>query len=62
MKDNTSSPMIKVQKLDMEGNVLAEYRSMKRASEENNIPRGNLTKYFKEGWKSCGGYQWRKVN
>ncbi len=61
MIGNTNAPMIKIQKLDMDGNVLAEYRSMRRASEENNIPRGNLTHYFQKGWAQCGGFKWRKV-
>lgn len=61
MIGNTNGISYKVQKYSLDGKFLEEYRSLKQASEMNNIPKGNLSAYFSKGWKQCGGFVWKKV-
>lgn len=61
MIDNVNAPMQGAMKLSMDGKPLETYRSMKHAEKANNIPNGNLSHYFSKGWRSCGGFKWRKI-
>ena len=61
MIGNTNGIAYRVQKYSLDGIFLEEYRSLKQASEMNNIPKGNLSAYFSKGWKQCGGFVWKKV-
>lgn len=47
-----------VQKIDENGNVIAEYESLKQAADENNSLKSGICVACKKGTKSCGFY-WR---
>jgi hypothetical protein len=52
----------KVIKLDIYGNAICEYESLKVAGEENHVFPQNIGLCCKNNSKTIGGYKWRYVN
>ena len=53
---------IAVEKLDKNGVVLESYKTIKEASEKNNINRRGISFCIEGRQKTAGGYYWRKVD
>lgn len=51
---------IKVQQLDLEGNVIREFKSMKEAAEHVGIHYTSISKAISKNKTSCG-FKWRKI-
>lgn len=44
--------------MDLEGNIIKVWNSLKEASEALGLSKGNLTTTCKGRYKTCGGYKW----
>ena len=53
---------VKVEKYDMDNNIIQIYESVKDASKENNISKGNIVACCRGRRKTAGCFKWRYVN
>lgn len=57
---NNGKLCARVVKCDLDGNVIAYYRSMREAERENGLSNGSISAYFRYNRKQTGGYTWKK--
>ena len=52
----------KILKLDSDGNVIAQYDSLKDACEINNLNMGHVSEVCSGKRKTAGGYHWEYID
>jgi len=59
MREYGLSKSIKVEQLDLDGNVIATYDSLHDASRKTGVRNGNISRVCRGICKTAGGYNWR---
>lgn len=58
-RKDLSKPIIQI---DLEGNIINQYHSIKEAARYNNLFHSNISKVLLGKYKTCGGYIWKYKN